>query len=389
MRKYLILIIIVLNYCSLVTNNNSNIKVDNRLVVFEENCNDCQLDSSSIGNFKYIILKLSDESIFGEISKVIYKEGRFFILDTRYAKALLVFDKLGNFLFKIHKIGKGPGEYIKLKDFDVDDDGNIYLLDVNLRKINKYDRNGLYLNSTINKFFSMSFVLLNNKNDFMFYRANVREKKNLNFNLVQWNEKNLSVYFPYRSIYDDDKFGTATDYPLIKSEKTILYTHGFSDTIYEIKSNEIYAKYYFNFGKTKLPYNYLSKIREEKRLEYLVTNKKYAWGLENCYETNNYFSSTFLLDGGLCYFYYSKRTHKYKYMKVSNFKNQKVLGSLMPIGVYDDDTFIGQLDQVSISKFKGAVGLKMSKTNTDLLYTLRLTQREVNPILILYQLNKF
>jgi len=72
---------------------------------------------------KALKLETTEESLIGNIDKIIKKKDRIYILDRLVAKALFVFDTEGTFLFKISNIGKGPGEFLSPNDFFIDTDG--------------------------------------------------------------------------------------------------------------------------------------------------------------------------------------------------------------------------------------------------------------------------
>lgn len=66
-----------------------------------------------IDSLRYIKLELTDESLIGEITKLEIFEDRIYILDYN-TKALFVFSIEGEYLFKIHQLGNGSGEYSQL-----------------------------------------------------------------------------------------------------------------------------------------------------------------------------------------------------------------------------------------------------------------------------------
>lgn len=84
------------------------------------------------------------DALFKDIDKVLYADGRFYVLDYMGTSSVFVFDDKGDFLFKVGNVGQGPGEYSKVTDFDVNN-GCIYLLDSRKRIILSYDLSGKYL----------------------------------------------------------------------------------------------------------------------------------------------------------------------------------------------------------------------------------------------------
>jgi len=62
---------------------------------------------------KIIQLETTEESLIGEISEIFYleKENKILIADEVVSKSLFVFNLAGKFLYKIGRVGNGPGEY--------------------------------------------------------------------------------------------------------------------------------------------------------------------------------------------------------------------------------------------------------------------------------------
>ncbi|MEM7108593.1 MAG: 6-bladed beta-propeller [Bacteroidota bacterium] len=81
-------------------------------------------------NINLIPLETTEESTISEIKKLIFHEGKYYVLDYR-AKAIFRFDASGRFLSKFQKIGKGPGEYLGIDDFIINPySGNLEILQV-------------------------------------------------------------------------------------------------------------------------------------------------------------------------------------------------------------------------------------------------------------------
>lgn len=83
-----------------------------------------------IDNYNIIVLNnLKDECLFSQNSKTIIKDSIIYILDRGRNKKLVKYDLKGNALSKIGELGQGPKEYMNITDFDVAENGDIYILD--------------------------------------------------------------------------------------------------------------------------------------------------------------------------------------------------------------------------------------------------------------------
>jgi hypothetical protein len=98
------------------------------------------LMSSLFKKVKPIPLETTDESLIGYINEFQIFDGKIFIFDRDYAKGVFIFDMDGKFIRQIGRIGQGPGEYVSLSDFTVDEiNKEIYLMDRSKNCIVIYD----------------------------------------------------------------------------------------------------------------------------------------------------------------------------------------------------------------------------------------------------------
>lgn len=86
---------------------------------------------------QHIPLKGSNETI-GIISKIIFQPERIYAVDRDIAKQVFVYDREGNLLFNVGKVGEGPGEYKNLSDLVIVDD-ELIIVDNHGFKLLYYD----------------------------------------------------------------------------------------------------------------------------------------------------------------------------------------------------------------------------------------------------------
>lgn len=80
-------------------------------------------------SIELIPLETSSEALIFAISKMIIHEDKYYALDKRQ-RIIFVFDKTGQFLFKIDKKGLGAGEYLFIEDFNINPfTGNMEILE--------------------------------------------------------------------------------------------------------------------------------------------------------------------------------------------------------------------------------------------------------------------
>lgn len=104
------------------------------------------VDTSVIHQPVLVNLELTTHSQIMKIQKLVVTAHHIVVLDEPNAQSVFIFDRAGKFLKKIHRPGKGPGEFYFLTDMDVDKSAdNLYLLDVGGAKMLTYNLNGEFI----------------------------------------------------------------------------------------------------------------------------------------------------------------------------------------------------------------------------------------------------
>ena len=134
--------------------NNKNDSIEN--ADFQIDINSVQIEEISIpdlstlnsvfpkSKFEVIALEFTPNSLLGEISKVIYADNKYIVLDES-SGTLFAFANNGKYLFTVGSKGSGPDQYVRVKGFDLDvDSGEIVVLDIAEKIIHYNLRNGAY-----------------------------------------------------------------------------------------------------------------------------------------------------------------------------------------------------------------------------------------------------
>ncbi len=109
--------------------------------------NSRKISLSEIGNkIRYIQLESTDSTIITEVFQIKIINNYILVNDNR--KRILVFDLSGNLYSIIGARGRGPGEFIRVKDFDVDQSTyKIYIYDNEMNSILSYSIDGCFISS--------------------------------------------------------------------------------------------------------------------------------------------------------------------------------------------------------------------------------------------------
>ena len=110
-------------------------------------------------SMQVIPLETTDQSLLAWVDRVI-------ITDTLYSfssdNSIYTFNQNGKFLFKIAHQGRGPGEYLVLDDFYIDEDNHYYILDNNSFKIIEYSPKGEFVDEINTGLFGLAITKISN-----------------------------------------------------------------------------------------------------------------------------------------------------------------------------------------------------------------------------------
>ena len=205
--------------------------------------------SKIIKSFDYVFL--SDKEIVGNVFNLKVDNNEYYIHDN-ISKSILKYDSIGDLMYKIHRVGKGPGEYSMISDFLIND-GKVEILNIGNHKKISFDSNGEYINLTNNNSAGWRHYYLNN-NVLLSYNMPGGISKE-SYYLYLWDNQISNIkqkklpFLPYK-----DKMLPGNLYPFSDYENTINLCADFSNVVYSInQKKEITPKYQLNFQYYKWP----------------------------------------------------------------------------------------------------------------------------------------
>lgn len=239
------------------------------------------LDISDISDsIEYIALETNPESLIVLIQGLIYFENKFYVLD--FQGKVLVFDKLGKFLFKIGAKGEGPGEFNNLSSFTIDKKAKELYLAAGNRLI-KYSLSNQYIEEKkfpfyidyVHWFDNYVYIIAGEDgkkvgNQFVNQRSLFKIKSN--FNILGVSpilnislDYQLGATFPFKnyiSLIGSDKYIYV---PSLINEKVVR------DTVFSFENDKLIPSIKLNFPKPHFDNN-------ENKLTYIkniVVSKNY------------------------------------------------------------------------------------------------------------------
>ena len=185
-------------------------------------------------------LETNEDCLVDEIRKLKMVGDTIYIADD--TKIIMFSRRDGSCLGKIHKQGRGPGEYITLTNFDVFD-SKLYVLSSIDEEIIEYSSCGDVLR-TIDTKEGFRDLLVMNKNNIWLYSS---DSNDLMYNFILINSDS-NVKAKYDSFSENQSFILSDDVFVNQSPDTLYTAKYFDNTVYVLHSDGYYPKYRFNMN---------------------------------------------------------------------------------------------------------------------------------------------
>ncbi|MBN2833334.1 MAG: 6-bladed beta-propeller [Candidatus Delongbacteria bacterium] len=272
---------------------------------FEKDVKDPSVFFDLVDSLKLVKLQTNADYLIGVISKILCDEHYLYILDER-SKSVFKYTKEGEFVLKISRLGKGPGEFIQPSDFCLLDDAIVIFDDLS-RKIIIYDKNGGFHREFKQKSVAEIFAKIDTNHFAMLNQDNTSPFSNKNILIVNENGKKVNEFMEITS-YSKDK-NLALHKPVEYYEDEILYTEAFNNRIFGITKDSVYVKYFFDFGEYNLDENFLNANRELTASELILkmNSKNRVNSLDYYNENSKYLSFLVFRRGRLFSMYFNKK----------------------------------------------------------------------------------
>ena len=202
-------------------------------------------------SMQVIPLETTDQSLLAWVDRVI-------ITDTLYSfssdNSIYTFNQNGKFLFKIAHQGRGPGEYLVLDDFYIDEDNHYYILDNNSFKIIEYSPKGEFVDEINTGLFGLAFTKISNDLWAIYIGSSKSPSSHCRLNSFSKQERKIIHEFieisdnelNWRHFKDNNNF-------IPRDSKNLFFTYSLNDTIYQLTEKELIPCYRFECGKHQMP----------------------------------------------------------------------------------------------------------------------------------------
>ena len=189
------------------------------------------------------VIRLSNDSIVRDIEKLLIDDaGNFYIIDSK-GTTLQKFDKNGKFISQISHRGKGPGEYLEIYDFDIDNN-QIIIYDSNKDDLMYFDMEGNFL--------SMKPTGLDYYLSFASVNDTVYACHGGSYVDILLNGKKI-YEFPPKLPTEESIDYIHSSHQLTKSGNEVYWERVYNDTLYRATINGAQPAFIIDFGPLKIP----------------------------------------------------------------------------------------------------------------------------------------
>jgi len=192
-------------------------------------------------------LVLPDSLKILETTKVTVKDDKIYLMDSKYARCVYVFNSSGNYLYKLGSRGRARYEYIGGPiDFFVDKDNSVHVFDREGGKVVVFDKKGLVSHvAHADSYKPYCFGLTSNKR-YMFSTIHDLHDNNGNASLIlcDYTFRNVQRLLPFKNI----QTSAPLDQSFFANEDKLSFIPFFSDSVLVFQKDTLSKVVKFDFG---------------------------------------------------------------------------------------------------------------------------------------------
>lgn len=227
-------------------------------------------------------LETRDDCLIGEITKMVYQNNLIYVSDKK-SKAIYVFNTAGKLMMKLRAVGNGPGEYLNITSFAVRGT-DIVIYDHFASQLQFYNAKGEYIKTENAKDIWGSDIVSFRDKIWLVNDGSNSEKGFYHLFSVNADKPDEhEAFLPFQD--PGDKGWGIKDYIAPLKDEALFYYFPF-DTLYTLKDNEAYPSYVVDFGKRRLPQQYIHADGREALK--IAIRDNYITGIERVVQSDNY-----------------------------------------------------------------------------------------------------
>ena len=332
-----------------------------------------------IDTVRFLKLEDKENALFGHITKLRVYQDRIFILDKRYALAVLIYDREGKHIKTLNSKGRGPGEYLYLSNMEIDyQNKHVIILDNFLSKIIFFDFDGNFVKEIISQAGAEKAACL--KNNFTVHAKFADDywkdrSKNDRIQIIITDKNGEIIKKQFHHEESADLHIQLQDVIRGLPDTTVNYAPVLQDTIYSVwEDGTLHAKYALNY-KNKVNENFKISGKHGDLMREIIKGKNAYLGFH--IETERYLYCKLGIGWKCNPVFYSKKSKKAIVISRERGNTQDLFEPLAGEG----DCFYGMILPSQIKKI-GYSNAVIDKHNLDV-------NEDSNPLLFYYKLRNF
>jgi hypothetical protein len=396
-HRFFIFFSIVIISCT-----NSNTKIENtsfknritlpyRIDIEKNIKNVNSIPLSFVGKkIEYVALETTPESLLKRITGIQFSEKCIFVSDF---DRLLQFDRNGKFIRQVGDNGRGPGEYIHVSDFWIDEKNEkAYVMAWGIKTIKEYDFNGNFIKSFKFAFSSLQFIKTGN-NSYTFVIPNAPFDTDSEFRLIVTDSAGTEILKirNYNRVYNKPPL-IAASIPMYYFNDTLRINESRVDTLNSFINGRHKPYVIFKFGIYKMdldqsiPFEPAAREEVNNRLR----DRLWIWTIS---ENNTFLFLKFNIgvSDSSAFGVFNKKKSEIAFLNNGGFDDDLGIGiPFWPKYVYHDSLLIDHQDAYKIMNAKNKVS--STKINDpkyhEIITELNNLEETSNPVLIMLNSDK-
>jgi hypothetical protein len=341
---------------------------------------------SNLGNeLIYLPLQTAPECLIKNISKIEFSDSYIFVSEIN---RLLQFDKNGNFLRQIGSVGRGPGEYLAVSDFCVDNDSHEIFI-ISSGQLLVFDFEGKFRNSYKLTFRPSQIIPLSN-NKLMYHLFNIPGPNFRNEHSWIITDRKGGILMKMKNNLErvSQPGLIVKNSPLYLFNDAVHFLEFGIDTLYFFQGELKKPYSIFDLGNLKMSPDPLTAQATIDKVSQQLKNKMWI----NMVNENSDFlfvKITVGLTDSSLYAAYDKKKHELKILENNGFKNDLDGGmNFWPKYIYNDNILVSYIDAFDLMKIIKKIQLEAKQRKgkniaPQLLYLSKQLTETSNPVLMI------
>jgi hypothetical protein len=352
------------------------------------NCSPYDTDKDSLiyDDVKIVRLETNDSCLIHEIKQIEVKDSFIFILDID--RKLFVFDINGKFISQTGKYGHGPGEYLTINTFYIENN-NIVIIDDVKSSLIRYDFKGehLYTEKFPPEYFRMSCQAVLTEDNKLLLQHGINMEANMAYSLIDMNKNELTgQYFSYNPIKLDNHIYYYSNHPMSRSDRQVDFILPLCDTVFCYTESSFFPKYIVEIPGKMVSKHQIKNNTASYRQDIVNLGKQgFFTGFTAIFETEKHILLEYSEQGLILGYFLCSKTSKQGYYHLYATEEESYQIPFFRIIGSFDNTFIGVSQAYFLFggewKISGETGSQFNRMISSL-------QEEDNPVLFFYKLKE-